>query len=54
MFDEVWNGEYNEHAVESRIIGKETLYSIEYTCWKVCPFYKEKALSLSIVLSMPI
>ena len=34
MFDEVWNGEYNEHAVESRIIGKETLYSIKYTCWK--------------------
>ena len=56
MFDKVWNGEYNEYAVESRIIGVETLYSIEYTCWKVlvCPFYKEKALSLSIVLSIPI
>jgi hypothetical protein len=32
MFDEVWNGEYNEYAVESRIIGEETLYSMEYTC----------------------
>ena len=31
MFDEVWNGEYNEYAVESRIIGEETLYAIEYT-----------------------
>ena len=56
MFDKVWNGEYNEYAVESRINGVETLHSIEYTCWKVlvCPFYKEKALSLSIVLSIPI
>ena len=57
MFDEVWNGEYNDGAVESRIIGEETLYSIKYTCWKVlvCPFYnKEKALSLSVVLSVPI
>ena len=44
MFDEVWNGEYNEYAVESRIIGVETLYSMEYTRCKVlvCPFYKEK------------
>ena len=50
MFDEVWNGEYNEYAVDSRIIGVETLYSIEYTCWKVL---EEKAL-LSIVLSIPI
>ena len=32
MFDKVWNGEYNEYAVDSRIIGVETLYSIEYTC----------------------
>ena len=32
MFDEVWNGEYNKYAVESRIIGEETLYAIEYTC----------------------
>ena len=24
MFDKVWNGEYNEYAVESRIIGVET------------------------------
>ena len=50
MFDKVWNGEYNEYAVDSRIIGVETLYSIEYTCWKVL---EEKAL-LSIVLSIPI
>ena len=56
MFDVVWNGEYNEYTVESRIIGEETLYSIQYTYWKVlvCPFYKEKALSLSVVLSVPI
>ena len=55
MFDEVWNGEYNGYAVESRIIGEETLYSIEYTCWKVlvCSYYKERAL-LRIVLSIPI
>lgn len=26
MFDKVWNGEYNEYAVESRIIGVETIY----------------------------
>ena len=32
MFDKVWNGEYNEYAVNSRIIGVETLYSIEYSC----------------------
>ena len=32
MFEKVWNGEYNEYAVDSRIIGVETLYSIEYTC----------------------
>ena len=32
MFDKVWNGEYNEYVVESRIIGVETLHSIEYTC----------------------
>ena len=50
MFDKVWNGEYNEYAVDSRIFGVETLYSIEYTCWKVL---EEKAL-LSIVLSIPI
>ena len=31
MFDKVWNGEYNEYAVDIRIIGVETLYSIEYT-----------------------
>ena len=23
MFDKVWNGEYNEYAVESRIIGEK-------------------------------
>ena len=33
MFDKVWNGEYNEYAVESRIIGEDTLYSIEYTMY---------------------
>ena len=49
MFDKVWNGEYNEYAVDSRIIGVEILYSIEYTSWKVL---EEKAL-LSIVLSIP-
>ena len=49
MFDKVWNGEYNESAVDSRIIGVETLYSIEYS-WKVL---EEKAL-LSVVLSIPI
>ena len=27
MFDKVWNGEYNEYAVESRIIGEETLFN---------------------------
>jgi len=27
MFDEVWNGQYNEYAVESRIIGVETLFN---------------------------
>ena len=29
MFDKVWNGEYNEYAVESRNIGEKTIYSIE-------------------------
>ena len=54
IFDKVWNGEYNEYAVDSRIIGVETLYSIEYTCWKVLEEKaREKAL-LSIVLSIPI
>ena len=28
MFDKVWNGEYNKYAVDSRIIGVETLYPI--------------------------
>ena len=50
MFDKVWNEEYNEYAVDSRIIGVETLYSIEYTCWKVL---EEKAL-LSLVLNISI
>ena len=50
MFDKVWNGECNEYAVDSRIIGVKPLYSFKYTCWKVL---EEKAL-LSIVLSIPI
>ena len=57
MFDKVWNGEYKEYAVESRIIGEVTLFNWVYLLKGivlVCPFYKEKALSLSIVLSMPI
>ena len=29
MFDKVWNGEYNEYAVDSRTIGVETLSYIQ-------------------------